>query len=372
MATREEMQKILDKLNKAKIGGDGEQGRNTFANDLNLSSHVKFGIPTRLPELDLSLGRPGYPAGRITEIYGLQMSGKTTAALHALAQCQRMGGLAVFIDTEFAFDVDRAAECGVVVEDLMVLEATDIQEIFEKMEVVMATHDPSSPLLIAVDSITAVQTRYDAARDLNEGSRVGEHARTIRLGLQRLNKEIAKSNACVIFINHATSLIGKTFGKQSDSAGGHAIKFFSSVRLQFAYVAAINEGAAGDDRTRRGQKSNVEVIKNKVSATGNPVITLELTEEGFDFYQSLWDAYVKIGALEKINNQSYFFTPTETQMGRKDWRKFIDKFSGKDGKVLGPDGWYKHFLTTATNDGYIKPYGQAYVDRSVDEPDTES
>ena len=372
MATREEMQKILDKLNKAKIGGEGEQGRNAFANDLGLSSHVKFGIPTRIPELDLSLGRPGYPAGRIIEFYGLPMSGKTTAALHALAQCQRMGGLAVLVDTEIAFDADRAAECGVVIEDLMILEAKDTQEIFEKIDIVMATHDPKSPLLIAVDSITAVQTRVDAARDIDEGSRVGEHARAIRAGLQRLNQKIADTHTCVIFINHATALIGRTFGKQSDSAGGNAIKFWSSVRLQFAFVANINEGAAGDDRTRRGQKSNIEIVKNKVSATGNPVITLELTEEGFDFYQSLWDAYVKIGALEKINNQSYFFTPTETQMGRKDWRKFIDKFSGKDGKVLGPDGWYRHFLTTATNDGYIKPYGQAHVDRSVNESDSES
>lgn len=373
MATREEMQKIMDKLNKAKIGGEAGGGRNGFGSDLNLSSHVKFGIPTRIPELDLSLGRPGYPAGRIIEFYGLPMSGKTTAALHALAQCQRMGGLAVLIDTEIAFDADRAAQCGVDVDNLMMLEARDIEEIFEKIDVVTANHPAASgPLLIAVDSITAVQTRFDAAREIKEGGRVGEHARTIRAGLQRLNQQIADNNACVIFINHATALIGKTFGKQSDSAGGNAIKFWSSIRLQFAFVSTINDGAPGEDRTRRGQKSNVEIVKNKVNATGQPVITLELTEEGFDFYNSLWDAYIKIGVLEKINNQTYFFTATDTQMGKKDWRKFIDKFEAKNGQVLGADGWYKHFLTTATNGGYLKPYGQQHGTGTVSEPDTES
>ena len=371
MATREEMQKIMDKLNKAKIGGEAGSGRNGFGSDLNLSSHVKFGIPSRIPELDLSLGRPGYPAGRIVEFYGLPMSGKTTAALHALAQCQRMGGLAVLIDTEIAFDADRASQCGVDVDNLMLLEAKDIQEIFEKIDIVTANHDPESPLLIAVDSITAVQTRFDAAREIDEGGRVGEHARAIRAGLQRLNQKIADNHACVIFINHATALIGKTFGKQSDSAGGNAIKFWSSIRLQFAYVGTINEGAAGADRIRRGQKSNIEVVKNKVNATGAPVITLELTEEGFDFYQNLWDAYVKIGVLEKVNNQTYFFTPTDTQMARKDWRNFIDKFAGKNDKVLGADGWYKHFLTTATNAGYIKPYGQLNAG-TISESDSES
>jgi len=372
MATREEMQKIMDKLNKAKIGGEEGTGRNGFGSDLNLSSHVKFGIPSRIPELDLSLGRPGYPAGRIIEFYGLPMSGKTTAALHALAQCQRMGGLAVLVDTEIAFDADRAAQCGIDVDNLMLLEAKDIEEIFEKIDIVTASHDSNSPLLIAVDSITAVQTRYDAAREIKEGTRVGEHARTIRAGLQRLNQQIAENHATVIFINHATALIGKTFGKQSDSAGGNAIKFWSSIRLQFAFVGNINEGAAGDERIRRGQKSNIEVIKNKVNATAQPVITLELTENGFDFYDGLWNAYIKIGALEKVNNQAYFFIPTQTQMAKRDWQKFIDKFEGQNGTVLGPDGWYKHYLTTATNDGYIKSYGTRDDSGVLTEPNTES
>lgn len=372
--TREETQALLDKLNKAKIGGEDGGGMNGFGSDLSLNAHVKFGIPSRIPELDLSIGRPGFPAGRIMEFYGLPMSGKTTAALHALAQCQRMGGLAVLIDTELSFDYDRAVACGVDPETLMLLEARDTEEIFEKINVILDSRPATaeSPVLIAVDSITAVQTRFDSAREIKEGTRVGEHARAIRIGLQRLNQKIAEAQASLIFINHATALIGKTFGKQTDSAGGNAIKFYSSIRIEFQFVSNINEGAKGEDRIRRGQVSNLNIIKNKVAATGAPSISLELTEAGFDFYSSLWDAYIKIGALEKINNQSYHFMPTDTTMGKKDWKTFVDTFTNKEGRVLGPDGFYKHFLTMATNDGHIKPYGSRNDSRSVSKPDPES
>src|SRR3972149_2030669 len=100
MATKEEANSILEALQKAKIGGEDGAGTCGFGTDLTLSSHVKFGIPTPIPQLDLSLGRPGYPAGRLVELYGLPATGKTTAAYHAMAQCQKMGGLAVLIDTE--------------------------------------------------------------------------------------------------------------------------------------------------------------------------------------------------------------------------------------------------------------------------------
>lgn len=354
--TKEEAQELISKLNKAKVGGEDGAGYNGFGTDMSLTSHVKYGIPTRIPELDLSLGRPGYPGGRIVEFYGLPMSGKTTAALHALAQCQRMGGLAVFIDTELSFDADRAAQCGVDPDNLLVLEARDIEEIFEKLDIVLKAHTTGKPLLVAVDSITGVQTRFDAAREIKEGTRVGEHARTIRTGLQRLNKDIADAQACVIFINHATALIGKAFGKQSDSAGGNAIKFYSTIRVEFQFVSNINE-VKGDEKDRRGQKSNINIIKNKIAKTGAPSISLDLTEQGFDLYQGLWDAYIAVGALEKINNQSYHFIPTDTTMGRKDWPNFVNGFEDKTGALWGIDGFYKHFLTLAVNDGHLKPYG---------------
>ena len=269
-----------------------------------------------------------------------------------------MGGTAAFIDTEFSFDLDRASECGVDPMHLLVLEAKDIEEIFEKIDILTeAQKGKDSPLLIAVDSITAVQTRYDSAREIKEGTRVGEHARIIRQGLQRLNQQISESKTCCIFINHAIAIVNTRPGqKQSDSAGGNAIKFFSSIRLEFQKIGEIKT-EKGEDQVRRGQMTNINVIKNKVAPTGAPSVVVELTENGFDFYDSLWKAYIKIGAIEKINNQSYHFLPTKTTMGRKEWKGFVDSFESKTGKVLGPDGFYKHFLTMATNDEYIKPYG---------------
>jgi protein RecA len=375
--TKEEMQALLAKLNKAKIGGEDGAGRNAMGDDLSIKSLVKFGIPTRIPELDLSIGRAGYPAGRVVEFYGLPMSGKTTAALHAIAQAQRMGGAVFFIDTELSFDPDRAAECGVDPTNLGILEAKDIEEIFEKIEFLLgARGEPDGkPFLICIDSITGVQTRTDAARKIKEGSRVGENARVIRHGLQRLNNAIADTQSTVIFINHSTALIGNTspWARKSDSAGGNGIKFYASIRMEFKNAGDIKEKEDEEDteskaKVRRGMKSIIELTKNKVAQTGNPLTAVELTENGFDFYLSLWAAYEKIGAMESVNAKEWFFAPTKTRMAKKNWQAFVDGFEGKDGKVLGVDGFYKHFLTMATNDGWIKPYGERYDSGNVNSP----
>jgi protein RecA len=363
--TKEEMQALLAKLSKAKIGGEDGAGRNAMGDDLSIKSLVKFGIPSRIPELDLSIGRAGYPAGRVVEFYGLPMSGKTTAALHAIAQAQRMGGAVFFIDTELSFDPDRAAECGVDPTHLGILEAKDIEEVFEKIEFLLDSRkEPDGkPFLICIDSITGVQTRTDAAREIKEGNRVGENARIIRHGLQRLNNAIADTQSTVIFINHSTALIGNAspWAKKSDSSGGNAIKYYASIRVEFKNGGDIKvKDEDTDEKTRRGMNSILELTKNKVAATGVQQIWVELTENGFDFYVSLWNAYEKMGAMQKVNNQTYYFAPTKTQIAKKDWRKFVDGFEGKDGKVLGADGFYKHFLTMATNDGWIKAYGERY------------
>ena len=361
MATKEDSNSLLEKLNKAKIGGAAGASPNGFGTSLTLSSHVEYGVPTRIPELDLSLGVAGWPAGRVIEFFGLAMSGKTTGAYHALAACQKAGGTSVLIDTERTFDPDRAEQCGIDPETLLVLEANDIEEVFQKIEVIMKERlegDLQSPMMVVVDSITAVETRYNSERGFEEEVRVGEDARAIRRGLRKLTGDIAKSNMTIIFINHSTALIGKQFGKQSDSAGGNAIKLFASNRLEFQFVSNIYEGARGDDdRVRRGQTSALTLHKNKMAATGQPVVTVELTENGFDMYGGLFDAFMKIGAIEKINNVNYHFLPTKTTMAKKDWRKFVDGYSNEKGEVMGLEGFYTYFLKLAQNDGYIKPYG---------------
>jgi protein RecA len=362
MATKEESNSILDALNKAKVGGEDGAGNSGYGTDLTLASHVKFGIPSRIPQLDLSMGRPGYPAGRVIELFGLPASGKTTAAYHALAQCQKMGGLAVLIDTEATFDPARAAQCGIEPSRLMVTEANDIEEIFEKIEVMLEAYGKdetlmANPIAICVDSVTAVETRYNAARGMELEVRVGEDARAIRRGLRKVNKKIANLNACLFFINHSTALIGKSFGKQSDSAGGNAIKFFASVRVEFAYVGNITEGKTPDEKIRRGQVVNLTLIKNKVEKTHAPTAKVELTENGFDIYEGLFEAFQTIGALERVNNTNWHFLPTKTTLAKKEWRALLDGYTNKEGVVLGLDGFYKYFLRLASNDKFITAYG---------------
>jgi protein RecA len=360
MASKEESNSILDALNKAKIGGEDGAGASGYGTDLSLASHVAFGIPSRIPQLDLSMGRPGYPAGRIIELYGLPASGKTTAAYHAIAQCQKMGGLGVLIDTEHTFDPQRAEQCGINVQRLLVSEANDIEEIFEKIDTMLEAYDKdetlkASPIVICVDSVTAVETRVNSLRALADEPKVGEDSRAIRRGLRKINKAIATTNACMIFINHSTMLIGKSFGKQSDSAGGHAIKFFASVRVEFAFVGNITEGK--EDKQRRGQVVNLSLIKNKVEKTHAPVVKVELTENGFDIYEGLFEAFQTIGALERVNNVNWHFIPTQTTLAKKEWHALIDSYANAEGKVLGIDGFYKYFLRLAANDKHITAYG---------------
>ena len=356
--TREDANSLLEKLNRAKIGADKTPGTAAFGTDLALTSHVPFGIPTGIPELDLSIGRNGWPAGRIIELYGLQYSGKSTASYHAMAQAQRMGGLAILLDTERGFDPSRAEQCGMQADAVIVKEPNDIEEIFETIqfllnEVGVATE--TNPIVIAIDSLTGVETRFNQARKFDEEQRVGEDARAIRRGLRKLNGMIAEKKVTVLLINHATALIGNMVGKKTDSAGGNAAKLLSSVRIEFQRIGNIYEGEKGDDRTRRGETVQLSIMKNRMFATGAPTVTVELTENGFDLYLGLFDAFEKIGAIKK-QGVHYHFVPSESTIMKKDWRKFVDGYETPEGKTLGLEGFYLYFLRLAENDKWIKFY----------------
>lgn len=358
---------LIDSLNKAEIGADGG-GKTGYGTDLGLKSHVPFGIPSRMPLLDLAMGRPGYPAGRITELYGVAATGKTTAAYHALAQVQKMGGVAVLIDTEGTFDVKRAEECGLNASSLLISNANDIEEIFEKIDKLLDDYLKKEelkahPIVIAIDSITAVETRFMSERELRDEPKPGEDARAIRRGLRKINKNVGDSKACLIFINHAISNF-KGFGKQTDSAGGNALKLFSSQRIEFQFKSNITEGKDAD-KFRRGQSVVVSPQKNKNAALSLG-FDAELTENGFDLYDGLMKGFEQVGLLERTNNINWHFLPTETTFTKKEWKVLLDTWANKEGKVLGVDGWYQYFLRVAVNDKLILPYGDD--NDSGDEP----
>lgn len=322
--------------------------------DLSLKSNIPFGIPTFIPQLDLSLGRPGYPAGRIVELYGKPATGKSTAAYHAIASAQRSGGkgACMFVDTEYTFAPARAAECGVDPEDLAVVTASNIEDVFSHLDSFLdwlIKNEWKNPSIFVVDSITAVQSKSETEKDFSDKATIGVDARTIRNGLRYLNSKIADTKTLGVFVNHAIARIATFGGRDSESAGGNALKFFSSVRINFNFVNNIFEGDK-DERTRRGQVVSIGTEKSKVSAINKPTFKVELTEKGFDLYEGLFEGCLELGLIERVNKQTYLFKPQEVQFTSSKWKEIVD---GLD----GPWKFYQWFLNEAVKLNQIESYG---------------
>jgi recombination protein RecA len=321
---------------------------------LRLASHVPFGIPSGLPQLDLSLGRPGLPAGRIVEYYGYEMSGKTTAGFHAIASAQKLGGVGLFIDAENSLDKEMAAKIGVDVSNLLVAEVDDMETIFSVIDAFVETvseEEMDKPMVVVVDSVTAVSTKEEMEKDHGDSYKIGSEAFTIRRSVRRLNKKIAEANVTVIFINHSVEKVNtrNPFGKSSDSSGGRAIKYFASIRVPFTFMSTITEGQ-DEAKKRKGQKCSAKLEKNKVAETGKPMWTMSRTENGFDLYLGVRDALITAGGIKK-NGAMYTFVATGDKVRAQDWRRYVDKNFG--------DAWnlYMWFLEQVELKGLVKPYG---------------
>lgn len=341
----ERIQEILKKLKK----NAGAHASVHLGTDLSMASHVPFGIPTGIPRLDLSLRRPGYPAGRVVEAYGKEMSGKTTSVYHAIHHAQRRGGIGALIDTEQTYDARHAAMCGVDTDNLLYSECMSLEACFREIENIMeATRGVNVPVVIGVDSVQGALSENEMDKEIGEEYRVGQDARVIKNALRKLLSDIAETNLLVMFINHSIANIGNTFGKKSDSGGGRAIKFFSSVRVEYNFVAQIFEGSK-DKRTRAGQKSAISVIKNKVARTGAPSFQAEMRESGFDLCMGLLDAFQDIGVVSRPTSKTYLFQPTETQFQKAEWAAFVESQGGVD-------LMYDWFIKTAIKYGFMDPY----------------
>lgn len=320
---------------------------------INLQSFVPYGVPTRIPSLDLAIRRPGLPCGRIVELFGLPSSGKSSIGYSVLAQAQRMGGLSILIETERAFDALRAKQFGINLSALGLVEVDTIETVFTTIQTVVDEVEAESqtgPTVIVVDSITGVESELNRSKDITEESRVGEDARVIRKAIRKLADRVAKKNILLIFVNHAISKIGNSFGKQTTSSGGNAIKFWSSIRLELANVSNVFDGS-GDKRTRKGMVTNIRVEKNKVAATGTIDFKVKLLNTGFDIENDLLDAMVKIEAVERENKLKYRYVPEDILFSRNEWPSLIDKLGGWD-KV------YSWFLKAAMKHDYMLPYGE--------------
>ncbi len=213
-------------------------------------------IPSGSIGLDLALGVGGYPRGRIIEIYGPESSGKTTLAIHAIAECQKMGGIAAFIDAEHAFDRFYAEKLGVDVDNLWISQPDNGEQALQIADQLISS---SAIDILVIDSVAALTPKKEIEGEMGD-SAVGLQARLMSQALRKLTATISKTNTCCIFINQLREKIGVMFGNPETTTGGNALKFYASVRLDIRKVTSLKDG---DNII--GNHVRVKVVKNKVA-----------------------------------------------------------------------------------------------------------
>lgn len=247
-------------------------------------------IPTGSIGLDVALGIGGLPKGRIVEIYGAESSGKTTLTLQAIAECQKQGGTAAFIDAEHALDLSYAKALGVKVDDLIVSQPDTGEQALEIVDTLVRSGGCD---IIIVDSVAALTPRAEIEGDMGD-SHVGLQARLMSQALRKLTANIKRSNTLVVFINQIRMKIGVMFGNPETTTGGNALKFYSSVRLEIRRSSQIKKG---DEIL--GNETKVKVVKNKVSPPFKQAEFDILYGEGTSIEGEIIDLGVKSNLIEK-------------------------------------------------------------------------
>ncbi len=214
------------------------------------------GISTGSLSLDIALGGQGLPCGRIIEIYGPESSGKTTLALHAIAESQKKGGIAAFIDAEHAFDPTWAKKLGVELDTLLVSQPNSGEEAMQIVEMLVKSNSVD---IIVVDSVAALVPKKELDGEIGD-SHVGLQARLMSQSMRKLTGAISRSKTCTVFINQIREKIGVMFGSPETTPGGRALKFYSSVRIDVRRIAALKDG---DEQV--GQRVKAKIVKNKVA-----------------------------------------------------------------------------------------------------------
>ena len=292
-------------------------------------------IPTGSVALDTALGVGGYPRGRIIEIYGPESSGKTTLAIHAIAEAQKQGGIAAFIDAEHAFDRFYAEKLGVDVDNLWISQPDNGEQALEIADQLIRS---SAIDILVVDSVAALTPKKEIEGDMGD-SAVGLQARLMSQALRKLTSTIAKTNTCCIFINQLREKIGVMFGNPETTTGGNALKFYSSVRLDIRRVTSIKDG----DQVI-GNQVRVKIVKNKVAPPFRKA-EFEITfGEGISKIGEIVDLGVQYGIIQKSGSW-FSYNGTKLAQGRDATKAMI-----KDNPELAEEleGLIKNAITEQT------------------------